>query len=396
MRTSLETGIVAHPVSLSPFECGEFDEALTGVRVVLLGEQSHGDGTAFSAKVELVRHLHVKHGFDVLAFESCFYSLNNVVEDHSGRDPVSCQVARQLYGHWRHAKELIPLWELLDERAKARQPLVVAGIDPRHSGIHVREHLVADLESLLSEHLPDELDTEAFARFRDLLEGVLEHEYRHMANALDRAYFLNTIWRLRRKLSQVDGVSFWQQELINLAYFARNAWSFEGRDQGMASNLLWLTRVRYPNSKIIVWTHDWHAAKCSSTIKDADAEYQETLEKHPDIPLGEVAAGAIGDELYSLTLIAGNGSELPNAYRGDYQTSRPLPPAPQDTLEALLLHSQAEAAFVNLREQPTQTFSISGLEPAKWLHLNWARVFDGVLFLREMKPLQENKRSETT
>ena len=44
-------------------------EVLAGVRVVLLGEQSHGDGTVFLAKTRLIEFLQREMGFDVLAFE---------------------------------------------------------------------------------------------------------------------------------------------------------------------------------------------------------------------------------------------------------------------------------------------------------------------------------------
>lgn len=43
---------------------------LENVEIVMLGEQSHGEGTAYDTKIKLIKYLHQELGFDMLAFES--------------------------------------------------------------------------------------------------------------------------------------------------------------------------------------------------------------------------------------------------------------------------------------------------------------------------------------
>jgi erythromycin esterase-like protein len=128
----------------------------------------------------------------------------------------------------------------------------------------------------------------------------------------------------------------------------------------------------------------------------AHPPYAEGFEKRPDTPFGQVVGEALGDELYSLTLVAGSGRDLPFAYRGDFDTVEALPQPPEDSLEAALLASGHDAAFLDLKSDGSTEFCTSGLEPGSWLELDWRQVYDGVLYLREMRPMTVGRPMETS
>ncbi|MFC6665892.1 erythromycin esterase family protein [Deinococcus radiopugnans] len=125
----------AIPVRTLDIQDDEFSDltplrsALSGVRVILLGEQSHGDGTTFQAKARLIRYLHEELGFNVLAFESSYVDLNRDQELIKTGSRLSDVLRNSLQAVWSESQQMTPLLNYLDEQAKTKQPLRVAGID---------------------------------------------------------------------------------------------------------------------------------------------------------------------------------------------------------------------------------------------------------------------------
>ncbi len=396
-----------------PDDLPELQQVLDGVRVVGMGEVTHGTREFYRLRHRLLRRLVTEMGFTVLAIEGG-YSAARRIDDHVVNGVGERSAVLAAFGH--------ALWDVEEfgealDWIRAHNASVPDAKKVRFHGLDVWNSPVGRAETLdylrrtARERVPaveeafravaaserhglllahHSLDVETFHVVRDLMEFLRSDRERLVA--------MTSPGEHEAVLRQVEVIRQWivcnisdqvPEELPHSVPRVKGLNIF-ARSVAMGKNLTDLLTRSGPEAKAVVWAHTLHVG-----VGFEDDTHGRTTN------MGGHLRSCLGDRYYAFGMDFDHGTYLsrdflPDLTLGDLRVAT-VPPAPKGTLAWYLAMAGPESFLLDLR-RPSYGQEVAGwLGERRVMHcLGWAHsdpplsttlrlneTFDGLIFIRK-------------
>lgn len=369
-----------------------FNEELSNVNIVMLGEQAHGDGSTFLAKTRLIKYFHEKLDFNVLVFESGLFDMYrvwNMIQE--GADSLSV-FDYGVFPVWTNSKQVQSLFQYILDQSKTSHPLIVAGFDMQITGTAIKSAMRWDeLKAYLSENIqfkendfPNFVNVftnpqilfsptftmEQFDTVQYEAEKIKQEILKSDASLSGKIYarYIDNYIKTLTLYKKAD-----MRNPLNTPHI------FNIRDKEMAENFQFVKDEMYKNEKCIVWGANSHLGYGRGFLDRFEG--REPSAKGM-IPMGQYLKIDYQEKLYTIAFTSAEGSI--GSLRGQI---RELPKAHPLSFENKMLELGSEYAFLSLKNKALQTLRfptrIYGHAEMSGI---WAQMADGIFFIKTMMP----------
>jgi erythromycin esterase-like protein len=237
---------------------------LQNKRIVVLGEQSHWDGTTFVMKEKIISYLHENLDFDVVLYEAGLYDMWQMATQKDSLNPQT-----GLYPFWWNNEETKSLWKYYE-----KEKISLGGFDIQLTGDISDSVRIKNLTNYL---IVNDLNLNNYPHFLHFSKDIRRYMtwwdvFSKQFTNRQKDSILIEMKEIALKIKQISNPTV--EDKIYYRYLSGLAQRFESisvypkigaptrmqvRDSLMADNLIWLADSIFPNKKIIVWMANIHA-----------------------------------------------------------------------------------------------------------------------------------------
>jgi len=395
-----ELARISHPIrTINPADTNYqdltfFKDKLKGVDMVMLGEQFHGDGSAFLAKSRLIQFLHREMNFDVLLFESSIYDCFNLWENISKTPAVlPSDFNGALFHFWGGSNETKDLRTYIMQHAQSAHPLILGGFDLQFSGEISNWERVWLMKSYLDKkHILFEKDYKQFSKIMESYYYWIGRTGPITISEVDKQAIFSDLDNLIARLvggQKTNEDKIFIQYLLGIKTELHYSWMYPDdikkqsnvRDSMMATNVIWLKEHLYKNKKIIVWAANYHIAY--------DSKYFDNPNKQ-NKKMGDYLKEKYDSSCYGINFI----SHLGKTYNMMNGKTLPVSEGVNYGIESMLHTLGDPFAFIDLRSISKNSFLNKKITMKFWAYqhetAHWSKITDGIFFIDQMKPATFN------